>query len=356
MITISRVFSRWLLTGFSPILAGLAAAETVSFSGSANVSVQEFVNGSPGSSASDTKSFPDPDGTLPLQVVSVVRSGTGSFPSAAAAAAQFADPTTQSGDNPEEFAINLTLNSVDPAIRYEATAESQERREILFSAGEVSAGSLDGDEETLIGRLFIDGALTIIAVASDRDLSGAAVTLSATVVKSGSGQSDETVYFGQIELRGQPDGQVVVASDGAFPTNRLILTDLSAINGDFAAFRVLIIPRIEVDFEYKAIVGQPLTLTATIAVDAANAPDNVGVAAVIGTPTDTLTDVIGFTSGTASAAKLVDNLRGERDDPTGEPAFESSEPAPLFPFCGLFGFEGLIGLVGIIALGRRIRS
>lgn len=342
------------------VLAVLAAsatgrAEIVSFSGDARVSVQEFVSGSSGQSATDAKSFPSSQDTLPLQVVTVVRSGAGRFPSAAAAAAQFADPTTVSGDNPEEFAINLTLNSVDPAIRYESTAAARESRIIRFSAGEIRRNSQDGDVEELVGRLFIDGALTVIAVEANRDLSGAFVRLKVEVVKSVEGQADESVYFGEVELRGSADGRVVVASDGDFPVSRLILTDLSVINSDFAAFRVLIIPRVRIDYRYRATVGEELTLTASVTVEAANVPDNVGVAAVIGSPTDTITDVIGFTSGSAAAAKLASDIRRERDDPTGEPAFPELRSRPPL-LCGLLGLEGLIGLLAITGLRLRIRS
>lgn len=336
-------------------LSTVAVAETTGFSGAASVTIKEFVGAENGQTGTASKAFPSPDGQLPLQVVTSLRSGEGRFPSAAAAAAQFADPTTVSGDNPEEFAINLTLSSVDPSIRYEAIATASESRDIVFAAGELSRNSADGDVAELVGRLFVDGALTVIAVEADRDLTGAFVRLSVEVVKSQAGVADEIVYFGRIELRGQSDANVVVASEGDFPTGRLILTNLASLSSDFSAFRVLIIPRIDIDYEYTATVGQPFTLTARVEVEAANIPDNVGVAAVIGTPADTLSDVIGVTTGSSAATKVVDAIRAERDDPTGDPAFPDDAPRASLPFCGLFGLEGLIGISAIIGLRGRIR-
>ncbi|MFQ5805998.1 MAG: hypothetical protein ACE5I3_06065 [Phycisphaerae bacterium] len=335
-------------------LAPPATAEITSIAGFAQAEATEFRSGAQGDTDRATESFPGTAAALPLQVIAQLVSSDPNEEAAAAVAAQFADPRELAQPNPEEFAINLALNSVSPNVRYQARAISRETRGVLFSAGELGALSEEGDTVDLTGRLFLDGALTLLAVDPNKDLTGASVLLRVTVVQSSEGQQDQTVFSGAVELRGTTGGDATVVAEGNFPTTQLIRTNLAIISQDFAAFHVLIIPNITIDYSYSATVGQPFTLRATVEVEAANVADESGVAAVIGTPTDTLTQVIGLTQGQQVAANTVKALSDERENPTGEPAFPPTQPFffPLFPFCGALGFEALIGVAALVGLRR----
>lgn len=336
------------------VLAGLTPsvrAEITAIAGFTQAEVTEYRSGAEGDTDRATESFPGTAAALPLQVVARLASVLTGEEAAAAVAAQFADPTELSQANPEEFAINLALNSISPNIRYEAQAISRETRDVLFSAGELGLFSSTGDTEELIGRLFLDGAMTIMAVDPDADLTGAFVRLRVTVVRSVAGEADQTVFTGTLELSGATGGNATVVAEGSFPTDDLVLTDLSLISDDFAAFAVLIIPSITIEYTYTAIVGQPLTLQATVEVEAANVADETGVAAIIGAPTDTLAEVIGLTQGELVAGKTLTALENERESPSGAPAFPQAQPT-LLPLCGIMGFESLLGVVGLIGLKR----
>jgi hypothetical protein len=88
-----------------------------------------------------------------------------------------------------------------------------------------------------------------------------------------------------------------------------------------------------------------------VEVTAANLPDECGVAAVLGTPTDTLTQVIGLTQGTEVASKTVTALTNERENPSGDPAFPQPALLPfVLPLCGGLGFETLIGLAALVGI------
>ncbi len=333
-----------------------AAAEIVSIAGYTQVEVTEYRSGTQGDTDRVTESYPGTATELPLQVVARLISsefiaGNELEEAAAAVAAQFADPRELASPNPEEFAINLALNSISENIRYQARAITRETRSVLYSAGELGPLSSDGDVVDLTGRLFLDGALTLIAEDSTKDLTGAHVILRVTVVKRVDGHADETVFSGQVELHGAAEGAAGVAAEGSFPTTQLVLSNLAIVSPDFAAFHVLIIPNISIDYPYTATVGEEFTLEATVEVLAANVPGDAGVAAVIGTPTDTLTQVIGLTQGTQVASETVSALGEERENPSGEAAFPQTNLFPfLLPLCGGLGFETLIGLAALVGI------
>lgn len=324
-----------------------AWGEITSFTGYAEARLQEFVNGVERDSTISAQSFPATQSELPLQVVAAFLNEDQPEPAAAAVASQFADPRELDQANPEEFAINLTLNSISADVRYTARAVSQETRGVLFSPGEI-AGTQDGQTVELLGRLFLDGALVIVARDTGRDLRGAQVRLRVTVEQITDGTS-QTVFFGEVSLNGDVGGGATVSAEGAFPTDDLIFSDLGELNLEFGVFRLLVIPPIDIDYEFSSVVGQPTTLRATVQVEAANIEDHVGVAAVIGTPTGTITDVISFTQGLDAAQKFLSAVQSERANPTGTPAF-APPPQPVFPLFGfLCGPLGLVSLLGCVA-------
>ncbi|MFO0839106.1 MAG: hypothetical protein U1D55_11355 [Phycisphaerae bacterium] len=319
-----------------------ASATVVSISGAARVQIQEIKLGQTTSTVSDEEGFPGGE-TLPLQVFKFLDTPgdqSGQTGGAAAMAAQFADPLLQQ-PNPEEFAVNLSLNSVPADLRYHGEAHLEENRQIVFNPGELFLRPA-GSSASLVGRLFIDGALTVYATKPDADLSSSGVTLRVTVDKLVSGKSDETVFSGDVRLTGLSGGNARVDVSGDFPAGSLILSDLSIFVSDFGVFRALILPNLQIDYSYPAIIGEPFTLRASVDVIADSVGGETGVAAVIGTPTDTIAQVIGAINGQSAATKFLDTLKQEREKPTGELVFP--QPTPVGGLCGLFGFESLVGL------------
>lgn len=345
------------------LMPAAARAEIISFSGSSSVEIIELVDGVTGQTDSDTLDFPGSTTTLPAQVgASVESSDLVDHPSAAAAAAQFADPTTVPGNNPQEFAINMTLNSVSKSIRYRGVGVTRETRQIRFAPGELGPSSVDGAAHSLTGRVTIDGALTIISALSGTDLTQARVRLRVTVLQRDVAGERE-LFRGSIALAGEGTG-VRPEGNGRFPLGRLILSDLSRLRSEFAAFHVLILPNVPIDFTYDVIVGQTSELEVTVQVDARTAADNVGVSAVIGTPSDTLSSVFSTSRSRESATAIVNAILAERADPSGVPAFPDAAPAddpaiPLFALCGPLGVESAVGLLllgGAARFGVRRRT
>jgi hypothetical protein len=89
---------------------------------------------------------------------------------------------------------------------------------------------------------------------------------------------------------------------------------------------------------------------ATVQVDAENLPEECGVAALIGTPTDLLQEVIAATKGEATAKSLLRALADERAAPSGVPAV----PPP--PLCGIFSIPTLVPMLVVPACLYRRRG
>lgn len=352
----SLITAAWAAGLFAAPLLPSASAAIIDIKGSAKVSIQETRISSAGvatngdfDDASD--SFPDTSNTLPLQVVARLVAASPAE-AAAVVGAQFADPRDLNQPNPEEFAINLALSSVTADTAYQAAARLQEVRDLRFNVGEL--GLLPaGSPFTLTGTLFLDGALSLFATKPETDLTGARVSLSVTVVREAAGQESQTVFSGTVELLGAPLGTVQVASEGAFPISTLILSDLAAVAPEFGELHVLIIPQIQVDYRYPIVVGEDLTLRATVEVQARNLPGQVGVAAVIGSPVDSIEEVITLTDDSSTAKSFLNALAKERANPSGSLAFQPSNP--LAALCPLTGLGGLLGAGLLTVADRRCR-
>ncbi|TWT42180.1 hypothetical protein RAS1_33100 [Phycisphaerae bacterium RAS1] len=331
-----------------------ASAAIIDIKGSAKVSIQEIKVDSGGSTSNGdfddaSDSFPDTSDTLPLQVVARLIAA-GEAEAAAVAGAQFADPRDLNQPNPEEFAINLALSSVTSDTSYDVAAKLEEIRDLRFDVGEL--GLLPaGTPFDLTGTLFLDGALSIFASEAGRDLSGARVALLVTVVREAAGQDSQTVFSGTVELLGAAGGSVQVATEGTFPVSTLILSDLATVAPEFGELQVLILPRLQIDYQYPIAVGEDFTLRATVEVQAENVPGQVGVAAVIGSPVDSIEEVITLTDDSSSAKSFIDTLAKERENPSGGLAFQPSDP--LAGLCPLTGLSGLIGAGLLTVMTRR---
>ncbi|MCK4341675.1 MAG: hypothetical protein KAY37_08140 [Phycisphaerae bacterium] len=348
--------ARTLVLGFLAALASAwptqqALGDLTSATGKVTAELTEYRAGEIGEQDQVSETYPETSAVLPLQVVA--RLVDEEEQAAAVAAAQFADPTTASLPNPEEFALTLVLNSISPEISYRGQATAGESRRVLYSPTDFSPAAV-GDTVDVTGRMYLDGALAVFAGNNVTDLTGASLTLRVTVMLESAGQSPRQVFVATLEVKGGPNRKVDVTAGGRFPTNGVFRADLSGIDEQLGVFESIVFPTMILDYPYTAPLGQTFTLKAQVEVDAANTAGQVGVAALIGTPVTSLNEAIAATQGEPAASKMVTALQQERTQPTGEPAFED-EPdddclLSLFPACGLFGFEAVLGMLALVGL------
>lgn len=329
-----------------------AAAEVTSLSGSASVSVQQFTSNIPTAPVSASGAFPAQP--LPIQVVASIDSTAAENLAAAVIAAQFEDPNL-SGGNPSDFAVNAAFNSLSPNVFFRGQALLSETRGILFTSSEI--GARDGTNFTTEGKVFLDGAFAIFATNAGTNLSTSNIAMNVTVVLQRPGQDDATVFEGSLTFSGTADGSVQASAGGALPVTSLVLADLTPFVPQYGVFEMLIIPRLVISYRFPSTVGQEFSLVASVQLNMTQTP-NAGIAAVLGTPVNAISQVITNTQGTTTAQKVLEAIEDERADPTGEPAFPqpTPRPTPLFPLCGPIGLEAALGLAALSGLRWGVRG
>lgn len=357
-----RAHSRPLLAAVVVLLAAATAhAAITQFVGRVTARVIERLTATNEAIGFDDQSdeyvSPSSD-TLPIQAVARVSDEDGQ--AAGVAAAQFADPRTASGSDPDEFSVNLVLAVDRSDASFEGAASSSEERTILISSAE-AGGRPAGATFNATGRFFVDGALTVFATKEAAALNDAFVALRVRVERQGLTGTPTTVFEGEIRLVGGAGRAVVLSKSGNFPETGVFTIDLPGVDPTLSVFRIVVFPSLQFDYTYQAVVGQPFILRASVLVDAKAASEGVGVAALIGTPASSLVEVVTQTIGASTADHMSKAIARERENPSGEPAFVSSTPdlSPLnwFGLCGLFGLESVVGALAVVglAVGRRTR-
>lgn len=340
---------------------GRASAAITNLTGQVSAELQAFIGATAGDSESAFDSFPATSDTLPLQVVATLQS-LGDIPAAASAAAQFADPRDLSQPNPEEFALNVAIVSTGgSSVRYVGGATSSETRTVVFQPVDFDNAE-SGTAVQAIGRLYINGALALLSDELLRDLTGVEVTFQFQVVQQADGQPERVLINAEISLIGTAGGEVQVVTSGQVPPESLLITNLVIPDVEIPIFKTLILPNLELDYTYDAVIDQPFQLVATTKVTVANIENGTGAVALIGTPVDQIVEVLEATFGSSTSDKVTTALQDVRDNPVGDPvpaAITQNPTSAIFPagLCGFLGFESLIGLTFLSAWRtRRPRS
>ncbi len=337
-----RTLRNALVASFTFSLSvGPALAATTGFTGSAAARITPVSSGDSGAPTQQSLSFPS--ATLPLQAVARVIDEPQE--AAAVCGAQFADPTTVTGPDTDQFALQFAMASVTENVGFTTSSSAEERRSLVFSSSELGGASA-GERVELEGRLFLDGALTVFANTSVSDLTGNHAKLRVRVTKEAEGQSPETVFDGAIRVEGLSGLQTSTTFEGGFPTFGVFTTDLSAVDESLSIFRVVVFPGLIVPYTYTASPGEAFALRASIELEGVTAGGGAGAAAVVGTPIQVLAEVVTKIADGDTANKMTSALEKERDNPTGSPAYTEQDvflgPFAFLRACGAFGVESLV--------------
>jgi hypothetical protein len=354
-------FAVALLLGLS---TASATADITSLAARITADVLERVSGDPGERDTQDTAYPDGVDALPAQAIARVFSldDTG----AGVAAAQFADPQTATADdlsdNPEEFALSVTLSSIGELVDYDAIAEVVETRGVRLAA--LDLGVSPGQNVNLIGRFYLDATLVVFAIDPAVDLSAVTASVDITVVQRFSNETTRTVFEGNVLLEGAAAGTTSLSTDGSITTDNIEEIDLSDVDPELGVFRAYVVPALIFEYPYEAIADQEFEFITTVQVEATNTGNNVGVAAVLGAPLDAFQDAITGSSGANTAKRMTRALQDARTRSaenirTTDPLETLIQTQPLVPLCGLFGVEMLLGVVGVAGLrlarfGRRL--
>lgn len=323
----------------------LAHADILEVRGSVNASVAEIAGGAVIERNEVDEFLPDTQPDLPIRSVARVFSAQTATPRAGIAAAQISDITDSVEPNPQDFSVNLALNSLDKDVFFRGRARAEEIRVVQFSRSQLDLPA-DVDSRSVESHLFLDGVLALFSAAGDRDFTGASVVLHVQVEKRGGNDESSTLVFdGTIALTGASGGAATTSITGGIPADRVLNTSLTTSENGLPAFPAIIIPQIELSYEYTARVDEPFELVATITVEAECRSPDAGAVALIGTPVDDLRaviDEITIPPLTAGVVSVVDDARSARRD---EAAVDSQPLFSLPGACGAIGFESLVGVM-----------
>jgi hypothetical protein len=267
--------------------------------------VQELIDGAPGSVNADDGEFTADAADLPLSASATLTSTDldGALVSLGQGFSEFADPARLDLPNPEEFALEVACYSNAESISYSVTSLADETRTVLFTR----PGDPRAPPEIIFGlrstqqvesRVFLSGAVVLWSTNAEANLDELRAELTVTVTREGAA----TPIF-ETTLTVDGDDETPSAT-GPIRFDRVDLSELETLGLDEATLTVLqqveavgsllvvVIPPQEHAYRYVVTADEELTLNAGLEVRVRNAPSGTGVAAVLGRPFQDLADFI----------------------------------------------------------------
>ncbi|MBL8877672.1 MAG: hypothetical protein JNG88_01015 [Phycisphaerales bacterium] len=342
-------------------LSGALRAGIVDVRGSVGVAIEEIAGGATVERNEVDEFLPQTSATLPIRAFGRVFSVQPSTPGAAVGAAQISDIGAAIEPNPQDFSLNLAMNSLDKDVFFRGRARAEEIRVVRFSRDELQLPA-GVDTRVVESRLFLDGVLALFSAVPDRDLSGARVALNVTIDRrpamDSSASSFERLLAGRIELLGTVSGQATSNISGAIPADRVISTSLMTSENGLGSFPAIIIPELVIPYTYVARVDEEFELVASISVEAECRSPDVGAVALIGTPVDDLRDIIDEVNVPPLTAGVVATVDSARESTRTDDAGLDAPPNPAMIACGGLGLEAalMLMLMGVVGTRRRSRA
>jgi len=326
--------------------------------------VTEFVGGQAGSTDSSIELFPETTTSLPVEAFAGLGDFSGDLDGVKGgrAIAAFADPTLSEDPNPAELAVEAVAYSRDEASSFSCGSETAETRAVLLTSDDLGVTE-DGDENLVISRTFIDGALLVWTDDATRNLVGASAGFTFSIVQISTTGAETVVFEAEVTIEGEPDGETQLSHSsildvefgGPEVLEGLGGTDTQAVIAsleEIGRVHVALLPTQAVDYAYFATAGEAFELRATARGEAVNLPDGTGAAVVFGREFSSLEFALApFTDQAKGAAIQAAVNRAVRVTHDGD------DHGPLSPLCGALGLNSLalalVGLAGLRCARRR---
>lgn len=337
-----------------------ARAGVIGFSSDATVSVQELVDGVPGSFSSDGRFWDGEADVLPLEAFTVLRvQGLDGLDLARGEGTSiFEDPRRLDEPNPQEFALEVAAFSRGEATSYLITAEATEVRTLLFAgpAGLIP-GEISFDAEgraTVESVAYVSGAVLLWSQRAEADLAGLEAEVSFTISRTG---VEEPVFAAGVAVEGDANltpsttttGPLVIESGGLeLLEGQDDFADLVAQLEGTTVWLVLI-PAQEHVYPYEAVADEAFNLTAELRLEVRNAPAGTGAAAVLGRPFADLATFVEQVSDEVDGAALQRTVNGAVAERSLVDSADGSTPRGL---CGALGGGGATMLGAALAVIR----
>ncbi|MEK6677401.1 MAG: hypothetical protein AABZ47_17330, partial [Planctomycetota bacterium] len=281
------------------VLPTEATAAILSTGANAFTTVQELIDGAPGSVNRDQKELGVDAATFPLDVSANLMSTDldGALVALAQGFGMVADPTLSTQANPEEFAIELGCYTNIAELFYSVQSRAIESRSVIFTTpgsaiapNEIRFRS-DGTRE-IESRTFVSGAVIVWSRNADLSANPVEGELRFLVHRD----AEEDVLFSSTLSLDTADGELRIQSTGPLRFNEVGLEELRELGIDEASLailenveqqgflRVIVLPVQEHRYSYIVTADESFDLIATLDAKLRNAPDGSGIAAVLGRP------------------------------------------------------------------------
>jgi len=342
-----------------------ARAAILSTTAAVSTTVQELIQGSPGSINNDRRQLGVDTNELPLDAFSELMSTNleGTVVSMGRGFSRFLDPTRLDQPNPEEFALEIGCYSQSADASYIVSGEAEEQRSVVFTR----LGNSQAPPEisfpasgvrTLESQIFLSGAVVCWAGESTESLPGMTAEIGITVERAG----DESALFETgLTLRSANDGTIQAESTGTIEFDLVDVEELASRGVDEGTLAILrelasegalviaVIPPQQHAYRYEVTANRRFDLTARFTARVRNEPAGTGAAAVLGRPFDGLAEFLELALPGVDGEiiqRTINEATADREigtiiDAGGPPA----SPPRTSVACGSIGAEAMVMLL-----------
>ena len=368
-----RRFQVWICLCAACTLGPSAQGAIIDIDAAVSTTVQELIDGAPGSVTSDAEQLDGGFSDLPLlasgDLVSTDLEGV--LVSMGQAFSGLEDPTRLKQPNPEEFGVEVECYSNADSVSYSVISSASESRTVVFTTAGSSLAPPEidfglGSRRTVESRVFLSGAIIFWSTDAELSLDDMLGELTVTVTRDDTGA---VLFETALTVAGDGVENVEPVSSGPIRFDILEVEDLTQEGLDqetVAALEelagtgtlvIIAIPQQEHAYTYTVTADQPLVITATMSTRARNIPGGTGVAATFGRPFENLADFIEQGLDGIDGAGIERSINAKSARSIG--LVESQDPSTSRPqrLCGMLGLESAallaLSLVALVARPRR---
>lgn len=236
--------------------------------------VVQYRNGMEEQRMEQSKGFPAPDQTVPIEVTSELyqQDSSGGLSWSGFNRVLANDPQYNSS-LPTDFMIELAGGSADSDVSLLMHSQARQSRTITILAEEFPTFS-SADTLTLRSAFLLEGALAAVVPDTAGSTSGLEMTLGLNLSKGSA-----SLWSGTLTAMGQEDGSLLTVTDG-FVANDFAITPVEV--ADLGKVWIISFADHPLPFEYQGHVGETFDLTADLTLDFA-VPGGLAAGAAFGT-------------------------------------------------------------------------
>lgn len=347
--------------GVAGLVCHNADAAVIGTSAVASVTVQEMIDGFPGSVTTDSAETVPDLSNLPLLATGSLTSTDlfGELVSSGQAYAEFQDPGRLDQPNPEEIGLEVASYANGEGVAYSVNSDVEELRTVIFTTpgSPVAEPEIDFNllgQQTVESRVFVSGAIIFWSTDPIADLTDMFGEVEVRVARQDTGA---TLFTTSLTVAGDAMAGVVPSSTGAIQFEVVDLADLAAEGVDEESLAILeqvqntgslivvIIPEQQHAYTYSVTADESLVLSAVFAARVSNKPGGTGVAVTLGRPFANLSAFVDQALPGVDGASLQTSVNAVTASRTIGLVRSAGSSRPFA--CGLFGGEA-VALIGVM--------